>query len=409
MPNKHHKYRTVYFKRSTLIIIILITVLLNACSTINNSIKQDVKPIMVQHEIAENQLLNVSIQKFESGELPKNKEKRRGLSEEIRNSEARYIPIHLKYTLQKTGYWGNVSVLPDISDPQQNAGSEIIVKGKILNSDGERIALHVDVFDASNKKWFSKTYKETVTAENNIKTEIRKKDRFQNLYNQISNDIIKYRQKLSLADIKKIKDIAELRFANSMAPDTFSNYLGKDKNNLFYLKKLPADNDSMLQRVNTIKIREEMLVDTINNYYNLYYSDLWDSYENWRQYRSEELDTIRDLNNKALAQQLLGAAAIVGAIALGASNSGYEYNTGALESVMIAGGAYAIKAGFDTRKETNINKDAIEELDISFETEAEPILVDVNGKTMTLTGNANQQYKKWRALLSKIYREETSF
>jgi len=105
----------------------------------------------------------------------------------------------------------------------------------------------------------------------------------------------------------------------------------------------------------------------------------------------------------------LGAAAIIGAIAIGASSSNYEYNTGALQSVMIAGGAYAIKSGFDTRKESNINKEAIEEMDISFETEAEPILVDVNGKTLTLTGNANQQYTKWRVLLKKIYREETHF
>ena len=137
---------------------------------------------------------------------------------------------------------------------------------------------------------------------------------------------------------------------------------------------------------------------------------MWDSYDNWRKFRSEELENIREIDQKALAQKILGAAAIIGAIALGASkNQDVVRSTGALRTVMIAGGGYAVYSGFQSSKESEINKEAIEELGASFEIDVEPVLVDINGKTMTLTGTADQQYGKWRKLLKEIHIKETSF
>jgi len=362
---------------------------------------------MATHELKEDDLLNVSIQIFEPGKLPKDKEDRLGLSEEIRKSEARYMPIHLKYTLQRTGFWGNVRVLP-----ADNEGSEVVLKGKIINSDGENIELNIQAYDATNKKWFDKDYEETIdiNSQQQMNTEIEIKDRFQNLYNEISNDLIEYRQEITASEVKKIKQIAEMRFASSMAPSTFSTYIQQNKNHINQLIKLPADNDSMMNRVHSIQSRDDMLVDTINNYYDIYYSDMWESYDNWRKFRSEELDAIREIENKAITQKILGVAAIIGAIALGASNNSRVVDsTDALRAVMIAGGSYSVYEGFKTSKESEINKEAMQELGTSFAVEVEPYVVDVNGKTMELTGSADQQYDKWRRLLKTIYTTETSF
>jgi len=76
---------------------------------------------------------------------------------------------------------------------------------------------------------------------------------------------------------------------------------------------------------------------------------------------------------------------------------------------MIAGGGYSIYKGFETSKESEINKEAIEELGESFSTEIEPLVIDVDGKTTKLTGSAEQQYTKWKKLLNKIYHKETGF
>ena len=388
--------------------LISIIIMLNACSTLSSyNMNKDISLIMASNELKGDDLLNVSIQLFEPGKLPGDEEDRRGLSNEIRKAEARFIPIHLKYTLQRTGFWGNVRVLPG-----DNEGSEVIIKGKIINSDGESIELNVQAYDASNKKWFDNNYEETIdiNSQQQMETEIEIKDRFQNLYNQIANDLIKYRQKLQTAEVKKIKEIAKMRFASSMAPNTFSSYIKQKKNGINRLIKLPADNDSMMNRVNSIQSRDEMLVDTINNYYNIYYSDMWESYDNWRRFRSEELDAIREIEYKATTQKILGIAAIIGAIALGAShNSNVVDSTNGLRTIMIAGGSYAVYEGFKTSKESEINKEVMEELGMSFSVEVEPYVVDVNGKTMELTGSADQQYDKWRRLLKTIYANETSF
>lgn len=388
---------------------VFISLLIIGCSSIPNpyglgEVEDNVVPIIAKNEMSEKELLDVSIKLFAPGKLPDDKDARIGLSKEIRSAEARYMPIHLKYTMQRTGYWGNVRVVPD-----DNEGSEVLVTGSIIESNGESIEIKIAVSDARNNRWFEKTYRKTLNIEETQKTEPQKEDMFQDLYNEISNDIIHYREKLSGKEIQSIKDTAEIRFATFMAPQTFNNYLLKNKDR-YEINRLPAQNDPMMIRMRSIKTRNELLVDTINNYYDIYYGDMWESYENWRKFRSEEMATIREIDNKALAQKVLGAAAIIGAIALGASgNDDVRDRTGALRTVMIAGGAYAVASGFKTSKETEINKEAIEELGASFTTEVEPMVVEVKGKTMKLTGSAEEQYGKWRTLLKEIYIQETGF
>ena len=379
----------------------------SACSTVPGTYpfgdSKEIEAIKSTHEIIEAELLDVSIQRFEPGTLPEDEEDRRGLSQEIRKAESRYMPVHLKYTMQRTGYWGNIRVVPD-----KNEASEIQVQGKILNSDGETIEVEIRVSDSRNKLWFEKNYEESAPYSKIKNTEIEKKELYQNLYNRISNDIIRYRQKLTSKDIVSIRNTAELRFAQFMAPTIFSDYLKKGWNKEFKIVRLPALDDPMLNRIRAIKTRDELLMDTINNYYDVYYNDMWETYENWRKFRSEELEKIREIERKALTQKVLGAAAIIGAIALGASsNAEVRDRTGVLSSIMIAGGTYALYSGFKTSKETEINKAAIEELGESFAAEIEPVNIEVEGKTMKLTGSAEQQFSRWREVLSEIYKKET--
>jgi len=175
-----------------------------------------------------------------------------------------------------------------------------------------------------------------------------------------------------------------------------------------FVQRLPAEHDPMMDRVEAVKIRDDMLVDAINDYYDIYYQDLWEPYANWRKFRQEEVSTLRRLEREALAKQLLGITAIVGAIALGAT-ADFEtaIRTQPLQELMIAGGAYSMYSGFQTRQEGQINKDAIEELGASFTAEAEPLVVEVDGETIRLTGSAEQQYANWRSMLKQIYARET--
>ena len=119
---------------------------------------------------------------------------------------------------------------------------------------------------------------------------------------------------------------------------------------------------------------------------------------------------MRKLEREALTRQVLGVAAIVGAIAIGASaDAETRSRTSTLRDVMIMGGAAGVYSGYQKGKESEINKEAIEELGVSFTSEAEPLVMEVEGETVRLTGSAEQQYAKWRQILRTMYMKETGF
>ncbi|MBM9514509.1 hypothetical protein [Desulfogranum marinum] len=385
------------------LIVVMIT---GGCASIpGNQVADQVRPMTVDGEIEEEKLLNVSIQVFDPGVIPEDAEESQGLSQGIRDAEARFIPVHLKYSLQRTGYWGAVRVVPGDEN-----GAEVLVKGKIEYSDGESVAISVDVVDATGRLWFKKVYAETAKKHEHERIEPEKHDTFQDLFNTIANDLAMYRQQLSPQDVSTIRQVATLRFAAAMAPETFAEYLAEDDSGQFTIMHLPAADDAMFARIQALRSRDDMLVDVINGYYDNYYLDLWAPYSQWRRYRSEEVAAMRELERDALTRQVLGIAAIVGAIAIGAAaDQETRSRTGTLRDVMVLGGAGAVYSGYQKRQESEINRDAIQELGESFHAEAEPLTIEVQGETLRLQGSAEEQYTRWRQLLREIYLKETGF
>jgi len=378
--------------------------LLSGCATVpKNQVDNQVVPIMADREFADRELLNVSIKVFDPGELPEDKDGQHGLSAEIRDAEARFIPVHLKYTMQRTGYWGSVRIVPD-----DDNGAEVLVRGKIEFSDGESMVITVEALDSRNVLWFRKTYAETALPAEHRSIEPEKEDTFQDLFNTIANDLVEHRNSLKPEDILEIQRIAELRYGSEMAPDVYGEYLNVDDNGQFQIIHLPAANDPILGHFQSIRVRDDMLIDAINGYYEAYYLDLWEPYANWRKFRSEEVATMRQIEKEALQRKVVGVAAIIGAIALGASsNDETRARTSTLRNVMIAGGAYSIYTGMQKSKEVVINKEVIEELGTSFSSEAEPLVIEVEGETVRLTGTAEEKYAQWRQIIKQIYARET--
>jgi hypothetical protein len=262
-----------------------------------------------------------------------------------------------------------------------------------------------EAFDSRGFQWFDKTYSEAIEPTDYRALSPGEKDPFQDLYNTIANDLVEHRNQLSAEDLLKIQQISELRIAQDMAADAFAGHLSRNKDGQYSLVRLPVDDDPMLKRVRAVQIRDDMLLDTINSYYEVYYNDLWQPYEDWRRLYSEELSALNEVKKQALTRQLLGLAAIAGGVLLSTSNN--NVSTSGLPGVMIAGGAAAIYSGFQKQEETKIHKDVIEELSLSFSSEAEPLVVEVVGETVRLTGSAEEQYQKWRLMLRDIYASET--
>ena len=63
-------------------------------------------------QVSESLLLDVGIINFDAGIPERNDTDDTGIYPEIRMAEARYLPYHVKTTLQGTGFWGAVRVIP---------------------------------------------------------------------------------------------------------------------------------------------------------------------------------------------------------------------------------------------------------------------------------------------------------
>jgi len=373
------------------------------CGTVHQTVREDEAVQRPTAEIAEEQLLDVWIALFDPGALPDDKDDTNGLSMEIRRAEARYMPVQLRGTLEKTGYWGAVRVVP-----QKTVGADLLVQGRIVASDGEQLTLDIDALDASGRRWLQKSYTAKVTLADYKASESSHREVFQPLYNAVANDLAAFRATLSAADLQRIRQVAELRFGADLAPDVFSAYLHKTDEAQWRIVRLPAREEPMVARIRAIRERDFLLVDTLNGHFDNLYADMQQPYFDWRKSRLEELQSLREIQSQARNRKLLGAAAILGAIAievLGGDST--RASTGTLRNVMIVGGAYAVKTGFDKDSEATIHADAIAELGESFSAETQPMVVEVEGQTHELTGSAEAQYQAWRHLLKRIYAAET--
>lgn len=348
-------------------------------------------------ETPEDQLLDVGIGVFEANV---DEDEDEAVPTEIRRAESRFMPIHLKGTMQRTGHWGAVRVVPTETD-----SIDVFVTGTIKASDGEELIISVTAYDASGRKWFGKTYEATAKPGTYQRTIQGERDAFQDLYNTIANDLAAHRAKLQPVEIENIRNTTELKFAANLAPEAFGAYLAQDETGVYRVQRLPARDDPMLARVQLIREREYLLVDTVNAYYDNFYDEVWGPYEDWRNFRSQEAEAQREIRRKALNRKLLGAAAIIGAIAIEALGGGGS--TAGLRNLMIIGGTAAVASGFSLNQQTKIHADAIRELDDSFDAEVSPLVVEVEGETVELTGSAEAQFAEWRKLLRRIYINET--
>ena len=394
-------------KKTFLLTTLLSLFLLSACTTTSGGRRNIEGPVVVdtsQSERAESQLLNASIEVFDPGELPDDEKAANGLSEDIREAEARYMPEQLRATMEQTGYWGAVRVVP-----RGLSASELLVAGTILHSTGLQLDLEITAKDASGRTWFTKEYRDGVEAayyQSNAMTG----EAFQPLYNTIANDLASFLKQLTTEEITNIRRIAELQFATDIAPEAFGGYLDIDETGSYTVVRLPSYDDPMYARVQAIQERDLLMIDTLNGHFDNFYREMQVPYTEWRKARSDEAEKQKALEKAALNRTLLGVASVVGAIFVAAAGSEYGgYNGGldTLSDVMVLGGAAAIKSGMDKRSEAGIHRQSIEELGLSFSSEARPLVVEVDGKTVQLTGSAEAQYEQWRVLMRQIYASET--
>ncbi len=104
--------------------------------------------------MAEPQLLDVGIGVFDANVPATEKEqKAHRMDPDVRAAEARYMPVLLASTLQGTGYWGQVRVVP-----RGLTAFDVNIAGTIVESTGQKLKLAIVATDATGHVWLSKNY-----------------------------------------------------------------------------------------------------------------------------------------------------------------------------------------------------------------------------------------------------------
>jgi hypothetical protein len=366
--------------------------------------------VQATSEVASERLLDVGIHVFDAG-IPSEVEENPDLADEkrvypdIRRAEARYLPSQLRDTLAGTAQWGAVRVIPSLVD-----STDLIVNGRILESNGAALKLAIHAQDSTGRVWLDKEYEGPADTRAYKEGGNLGRDPFQNVYVNIANDLLAARKKLKSDELAEVKRVSELRFANEFAPAAFEGYLTKDrKTGLYEAARLPAENDPVLKRVEAIRERDDNLVDAVSDGYASFAEKMNEPYSNWRKYSYDEITAEERLKAQARARVALGVLAVAAAVLVpdscGSSNCARVVDAARYGAA--AGGVMAVMSGMKKNEESKIHTDALKELSNSFEAEAAPLVVDVEGRTLRLTGTADQQYAEWRRLLHELYVEDT--
>ena len=280
----------------------------------------------------------------------------------------------------------------------------LVVGGKILHSDGETLKLRITARDASGREWLDKTYEEVAAELSYTEKSVSGVDPFQDLYSRVANDLLAERKKLKLADMVELRRVSDLRFAADLAPARFDGYLKKDKAGRYSVVRLPPQGDPIAARIADVRLRDDLLVDTLDAHYAAFRQNMHPAYQEWRKSSYTEVVALRELESQALWRKVAGAAAVVGGIyALGtADNAG----TAIAGQLGIMGGIGIFSSGLQKGQEAKLHAEAIKELNSSINDDVSPRVVALEGKTVTLTGSAKEQYEQWRKLLHERYAAE---
>lgn len=363
-------------------------------------------------EIPADQLLDVGVHIFDPG-LPKGIEDDPDLQDkiriypDIRQAEARYMAMQLRDTLEDTGQWGAARVVPSSVN-----SFDMTVDAKIVESNGAYLKLEVTAHDATGKVWIDKkeyegqadtrVYRDNYTAG---------RDPFENVYVLIANDLLAVRNTKTATDLANIRHVSEMRFAADFAPVAFSQYLSQNKKSGEYkVLRLPAEDDVLVKRINQIRERDYGMIDTVSENYTAFSERLEEPYTSWRRYTYDEITAEEKLKAQARNRIIMGAAAVAAAVFVPDSCTGgsnCDRIADAARYGAMAGGVAGVISGYKKREEAKIHTESIKEISGSFQNEAAPLVVDVEGRTLRLTGTAEEQYAEWRRLLHELYKEET--
>ena len=348
--------------------------------------------------------LDVIIPVFDPG-LPEDPDDYGNIWPEIRRAEANRFAYKLKEKLDETQRFGSVRVTPD-----RTATGDLYILGQIKESNGEEVAIIIEVVDISGRKWLDESFAHEVSDTFYKDYRNRGKDSYDPLFEDVATEIADELNNHGSKELEDLHYLADIRFGASFSESAFMHHIEVDGDQFNMVSK-PNDQDPMFQRVKAIRVRDQLFIDGLQSNYSSFSSRMDESYLMWQEQSLLESKAKREANMKAAAQAIGGAALIglgvLAAVAGGSSNS-IAAQTAGTAGLLVGGigGAALLAQGFRSSEEANVHRDTLNELGRSVDMEMAPKVIAFNKTNVELTGNAREQFMQWRTFLQKIYLEE---
>ena len=324
---------------------------------------------------------------------------------ELRRAEANRFAFKLKEQLETTGQFGAIRVTPD-----KTATGDLYVLGRIEESNGDKVAIEIEVIDISGKRWLNKSFEHEVSESFHKNLRNKGMDPYDPLFKKAADAIAELLQKRGLKELEDLHYLADLRFGANFSENNFMQYM-KLESGEFSMVSKPSDDDPMLQRVRAIRVRDQLFVDSLQDNYASFSNEMNESYLMWQEQSLLEVQAHRAASRKAIGQAvggvLLVGLAVLSAVAGSRSNSTGSSAAGATGAILGGvAGATLLKESFKTSDEAKVHREALNELGQSVDMALAPQVIAFEKQSVELTGNAREQFKQWRDFLQRIYAEE---
>ncbi|RLB90321.1 MAG: hypothetical protein DRH26_09900 [Deltaproteobacteria bacterium] len=398
------------FKKIITVFVIL-TFFLSGCathtrttSTVGPQLSSSYSKTVNNQPVTPTPLLEVIIPVFDPG-LPESEEDAKEVWPELRRAEANRFALKMKEALEATGKFGAVRVTPD-----GTATGDLYILGRIEASNGQEVAMEIEVVDISGKRWLEKSFEHEVSPEFHRDQRNKGMDPYDPLFEKAAVKIVEELNDHSLKELEDLQYIADLRFGTNFSEETFMQYM-ETKRNTFFLVSKPSDNDPMLARVKAIRVRDQLFIDSLQDNYASFSGQMNESYLMWQEQSLFETQAARAAKRKSMGQALGGVILIGLAVLAGVSGSNSN-STGASAAgatgAILGGlaGASLLSKSFKTSEEAKVHRDALNELGQSIDMELSPRVIAFEKQSVELTGDAREQFAQWREFLQKIYAEE---
>ncbi len=317
-----------------------------------------------------------------------------GIWPELRRAEANRFAVNTKNALEKRGLLGSIRVTPNAK-----ATGDLYILGTVKEVNGEDIELGIKVVDIASRTWHSKTYSHRVKEYFFKDLRNKGKDPYAPIFEEIAEDVIALLRRKKAAELVELRQIAELRFASSFAPEAFQGYLKEGFfGNRIKVAALPSEDDQLLARIRAIRVQDELFLDNMQSEYEAFTGRMDESYADWQEHSLGWVKAKRKARNAAIGKFLLGTALAITAVAA-------SRNSNVQLAGVAAGAAFAYSA-YKSNGEAKVYAEELDELGSSIDVNLAPQVVAFEGRTEKLTGNASEQYEQWQAFLKKIYLQQ---